>query len=186
MDPLSRTTEKTQGFHPEIWGRWTHFDLSIFFRWVGEKPPNAQHRSVSKDPEIFVRLKYSDFVGYTKRISSLKVYLSTEIPQKITANFQQPHISHKSYPSNFHIPRQKYLVCVFTYIYHTKLTIHVSKYIIPHWVEMWVFVRIFLRGFSAMKNPMVKFQVHVAEWVEGEKLSQSQAFQLKMWGCDMW
>ena len=36
-----------------------------------------------------------------------------------------------------------------------------------------------------MKNPMVKFQVHVAEWVEGEKLSQSQAFQLKMWGCDM-
>ena len=24
-------------FHPDPWGRWTHFDLRIFFRWVGKK-----------------------------------------------------------------------------------------------------------------------------------------------------
>ena len=28
-------------FHPETWGRWTHFDLRIFFNWVGEKPPTS-------------------------------------------------------------------------------------------------------------------------------------------------
>ena len=27
-------------FHPENWGRWTHFDYRIFFRWVGEKAPS--------------------------------------------------------------------------------------------------------------------------------------------------
>ena len=28
-------------FHPEIWGRWTHFDLRIFFKGVALKPPTS-------------------------------------------------------------------------------------------------------------------------------------------------
>ena len=28
-----------RNFHPENWGRWTHLDYRIFFRWVGSKPP---------------------------------------------------------------------------------------------------------------------------------------------------
>lgn len=111
-----------------------------------------------------------------------------EIPQKSLRIFSNHILVISHIHQTFIYPdKKKYLVSIFTYIYHTKLTIHVSKYIIPHWVEMGVFVGIFVEwGFSAMKNPMVKFQVHVAEWVEGEKLSQSQAFQLKMWGCDRW
>ena len=29
-------------FHPENWGRWTQFDLSIFFRWVGGSTTNQE------------------------------------------------------------------------------------------------------------------------------------------------
>ena len=29
-------------FHPDPWGRWTHFDGRIFFKWVGEKPPTRK------------------------------------------------------------------------------------------------------------------------------------------------
>ena len=28
-------------FHPYTWGRWTHVDLRICFKWVGEKPPTS-------------------------------------------------------------------------------------------------------------------------------------------------
>ena len=28
--------------HPETWGRWTHFDLRIFFKWVETQPPTNQ------------------------------------------------------------------------------------------------------------------------------------------------
>ncbi len=32
-------------FHPENFGRWTQFDLRIFFRWVGStQPPTRQRR----------------------------------------------------------------------------------------------------------------------------------------------
>ena len=27
--------------HPEPCGRWTHFEVRIFFKWVGEKPPTS-------------------------------------------------------------------------------------------------------------------------------------------------
>ena len=29
-------------FTPKIGGRWTQFDLRVFFRWVGEKPPISE------------------------------------------------------------------------------------------------------------------------------------------------
>ena len=37
--------------HPENWGRWTHFDFCVFFRWVGEKPPpTPSFAYLSKSP----------------------------------------------------------------------------------------------------------------------------------------
>ena len=36
-------------FHPKNWGRFSPILTSIFFRWVGEKPPTLQYQSAQEN-----------------------------------------------------------------------------------------------------------------------------------------
>ena len=96
-------------FHPDPWGFMIQFDLRIFFKWVGEKPPTrkwwSKTLSNENDPKMWLMMReanYSDQTVAGSR-SPQNVVKSKGIPPKCPENSGLGVWSNQ--PQNFIISR---------------------------------------------------------------------------------